>query len=78
MNYCKYPESVCPHMMLFQGKTHCSGSPCQLTGELPDRTNADWLRGMNDEELAHFISIQFFHGYGEPKILEWLKRPVED
>lgn len=53
---CKYPESVCPHMMMFKGKKYCDATPCQLTGELPKRTNADRIRGMSDEELAKFLS----------------------
>ena len=53
---CKYPESVCPHMMMFKGKKYCDATPCQLTGELPKRTNADRIRGMSDEELAKFFA----------------------
>ena len=41
-------------------------------------SNGDRIRGMSDKELAHFISVQFCHGYGEPQTLEWLKQPVED
>lgn len=53
---CKYPESVCPHMTVLKGKTYCDATPCQLTGELPEQTNADHIRGMNDEELANLLS----------------------
>lgn len=49
---CKYPESVCPHMTVLKGKSYCDATPCQLTGELPKRTNADRIRSMSDEELA--------------------------
>lgn len=49
---CKYPESVCPHMTMFKGKKYCDATPCQLTGELPKRTNADRIRSMSDEELS--------------------------
>lgn len=52
---CKYPESVCPHMTVLKGKSYCDVTPCQLTGELPKRTNADQIRGMGDEELAKFL-----------------------
>lgn len=75
---CKYPESVCPHMTVLRGKSYCDSTPCQLTGELPKQSNGDRIRGMSDKELAHFISVQFCHGYGEPQTLEWLKKPVED
>lgn len=40
-------------------------------------TNADRIRGLNDEELAKFITQQFCHGIGEKLILEWLQQPVE-
>ena len=53
---CKYPESVCPHMTVLRGKSYCNSTPCQLTGELPKQSNADWIRGMDDEELAKFLS----------------------
>ena len=53
---CKYPERVCPHMTVLKGNTYCDVTPCQLTGELPKRTNADRIRNMSDEELAKFIS----------------------
>ena len=52
---CKYPESVCPHMTVLKGKSYCDATPCQLTGELPDQTNADRIRGMTDEELEDFL-----------------------
>ena len=53
---CKYPETACPHMTVLNGKTYCDATPCQLTGELPKRTNAARIRNMSDEELAKFIS----------------------
>lgn len=53
---CKYPESVCPHMTVLKGKSYCDATPCQLTGELPKQSNADRIRGMDDEELAKFLS----------------------
>lgn len=55
MSVCKYPESICPHMTVLKGKTYCDATPCQLTGELPKRTNADKIRSMTDEELATFF-----------------------
>ena len=54
--YCKYPESVCPHMTVLRGKSYCDSTPCQLTGELPKKSNGDRIRGMNDKELAKFLS----------------------
>lgn len=53
---CKYPESVCPHMTVLKEKSYCDATPCQLTGELPKQSNADRIRGMDDEELAKFLS----------------------
>ena len=61
---CKYPESVCPHMMMFKGKKYCDATPCQLTGELPKRTNADRIRSMSDIELAKFIESVRCYSYG--------------
>lgn len=40
-------------------------------------TNADRIRGLNDEELAKFVIQQFFHGIGENLILEWIQQPAE-
>lgn len=40
-------------------------------------TNADRIRGLNDEELARFITQHFCHGIGENLILEWLQQPEE-
>ena len=53
---CKYPNIICSHMMTFKGKTYCSATPCQLTGELPKQSNADRIRGMTDGDLAKFLS----------------------
>lgn len=40
-------------------------------------TNADRIRGLNDEELAKFITQQFCHGIGEKLILGWLQQLAE-
>lgn len=61
---CKYPESVCPHMTVLGGKSYCNATPCQLTGELPKRTNADRIREMGDEELAKFIDSLWCNNLG--------------
>ena len=61
---CKYPESVCPHMTVLKGKSYCDATPCQLTGELPKQSNADRIRGMDDEELAKFIESVQCYGNG--------------
>lgn len=53
---CKYPESICPHMTVLKGKSYCDATPCQLTGELPKQTFGDKIKGMNDDELARFLS----------------------
>lgn len=55
MNNCKCPESICFHMTVLNGKAYCDATPCQLTGELAKRTNADKIRNMTDEELAEFL-----------------------
>ena len=89
---CKYPESVCPHMMMFKGKKYCGATPCQLTGELPKRTNSNRIRNMSDEELAKFLSecadcatcpLVNPKNCGTEEtcvkaFLEWLKQPVEE
>lgn len=41
-------------------------------------TNGDKIREMNNAEQAKFFSQTFCHGYGEPQLLEWLDKPVED
>ena len=77
MSYCKYPESICPHMILLHGILYCGAGPCQLTGELPKETNADRVRHMTDEELARYLTT-FQNTFGEEyegmmSCLEWLK-----
>ena len=39
---------------------------------------ADWVRSMTDEELADFLSKQFFHETGKELLIEWLKQNVEE
>lgn len=78
MSACKYPESICPHMTVLKGKSYCDATPCQLTGELPQRTRADEIRSMSNEKLANFLSKTFCHGMGTENILEWLQQPTED
>lgn len=51
---CKYPESICLHMTVLKGKAYCDATPCQLTGELPERTKADKIRSGSDI----YISVQ--------------------
>ena len=50
----------------------------KIDGSDRKQSNGDRICGMSDKELAHFISVQFCHGYVEPQILEWLKQPMED
>lgn len=89
---CKYPESVCPHMTVLKGKSYCDATPCQLTGELPKKSNADRIRSMTDEELAKFLAdcsdcascyLDEPNNCGTEEtcakaFLEWLKQPVEE
>lgn len=42
-----------------------------------NRTNADRIRSMTDEELAEYFSEKFAGGCGKKKYLDWLKSPVE-
>lgn len=49
---------------------------CQKADK-PRRTNADWIRGMNNAELAEFLTKQFCHGIGEELIKEWLEKERE-
>ena len=84
---CKYPESVCPHMTVLKGKAYCDATPCQLTGELPKRTNADKIRSMTDEELAEFLCnmsecndrcpMRSCCDIYDNKV-KWLQQPAED
>ena len=52
---CKYPERVCPHMVMFKGTKYCESTPCQINGELPKSKNADLIHNMNYEDLAEFL-----------------------
>lgn len=92
MSVCKYPESICLHMAVLKGKAYCDATPCQLTGELPKRTNAAKIRSMADEELAKYLSgisdcatcmlVQPRNCATEEtcykSFLEWLQQPAED
>lgn len=79
---CKYPEIVCLHMTVLNGKSYCDVTPCQLKDELPKQSNAQRIRSMTDEELAKFLT-SFQNTFGEEyegmmSCLEWLKQPVEE
>lgn len=41
-------------------------------------TNGDFIRGMTDYELAHWLSKTFCHGYGEYDFLRWLRQLHEE
>lgn len=41
-------------------------------------TMGDKIRGMDDEELAHFLSQKFAHGFGEEQYLAWLRTPADE
>ena len=56
MSVCKYPESICPHMTMVKGKAYCDATPCQLTGELPQRTRADEMRSGSDIYISAQIA----------------------
>ena len=55
MAKCKYPEEVCANMTVLNGTTYCDSTPCSLKDELPVFTNGDWIRSLDDKELADFI-----------------------
>ena len=38
---CKHPVGMCSHMTILGGNVHCDATLCQLTEELPKRTNTD-------------------------------------
>ena len=40
-------------------------------------SNMAMMRTMPAEKLAHFLSKNFCHGFGEAEILQWLRSPVE-
>lgn len=41
------------------------------------KTNGDFIRGMSDSELAHWLSTTFCNGYGEPNFANWLAKTHE-
>ena len=56
----------------------CSTGECEqwkdCAGYVPAVTNADRIRAMTDEELAHFLA---WHWNKKDYGLEWLKQPAE-
>ena len=66
--YCKGKRQIC------ENPAKCSG--CRYfdsTGGY-NATNADRIRAMTDEELAHFLA---WHWNKKDYGLEWLKQPAE-
>lgn len=52
-------------------------------GQLPPKTNADRIRSMTDEELAHLLHTAEEHIFGGnlwdyKQWADWLKSPVEE
>lgn len=55
MDKCKYPNEICANMTMLHGIAYCDSVPCILKEEIPKQTNADWIRGMGNSELAEFL-----------------------
>ena len=45
--------------------------------EQASTSNIAMIRSMPAEKLAHFLSENFCHGFGETEILQWLRSPAE-
>lgn len=73
MAKCKYPNEVCANITVYNCVAYCDSVPCSLKDELPKRTNADMLRGMNNKDLAKLLCEKFRHGVGEDLIKELLE-----
>lgn len=43
-------------MTMLKGKAYCDATPCQLTGELPERTRADEMRSGSDIYISAQIA----------------------
>mgnify|MGYP006903482797 CR=1 FL=1 len=84
----------CKHLCTLYNRTKESFKWCSLIDDCPQEdiernceyyelmTNADWIRGMTDEELAEFI-INFDNRFGEEyegeqSCLSWLQRESEE
>lgn len=65
MTNCKYCKADC----IFRGEQQTK----ECKGYIP-MTNADRIRAMTDEELAHFLA---WHWNKKDYGLEWLKQPAE-
>ena len=65
MTNCKYCKADC----IFRGEQQTK----ERKGYIP-MTNADRIRAMTDEELAHFLA---WHWNKKDYGLEWLKQPAE-
>lgn len=60
---CKYPGETCANMIFHHSKVYCNNEFCHLHDDPPLRTNADWIRGMSDEELAMFLKEEMFNDF---------------
>lgn len=90
MSFCKHPEEVCCSMTLYHGKVYCDNTNgfCQLYDEPLPETNADHIRGMEDEELAVFLEQEALQKCPCPTkncepscgncILNWLRQPYKE
>lgn len=41
--------------------------------EKSQKTNGEFIRGMTDNELSHWLAKTFCHGYGQPDLFRWLR-----
>ena len=68
-----YHAEICPARR--RNGDCVSEYPCRHKVEPPkQKTNADRIRAMTDEELAHFLA---WHWNKKDYGLEWLKQPAE-
>lgn len=68
------PKEICNHIENGNLVEWCNAWRIAAKEALQQKTNADRIRAMTDEELAHFLA---WHWNKKDYGLEWLKQPAE-
>lgn len=58
--------------------SRCAAARQQAGADFDPITQGDRFRSLNDTELAHELSVQFCHGFGEQEILRFLTSYVHN
>ena len=72
------PKEICNHIENGNLAEWCNAWRIAAKEALQQKSNADRIRAMSDEEMAEFLYTEFLDEEGsKSRITEWLKQPAE-